>query len=148
MGQYSWLIGTRNAAESCKINWAAMNKDVISKSRALLECYEDSMPTLMEVAKRLDDTKLMGYLGSDLVNALVEFNKHLVPYGSVPRIDYDYEGMNQVWALEFIPGESYVHLLKISYNSMIAADSDRSADYKKLMSRLPEAPGWSVQELQ
>jgi len=148
MGQYSWLIGTRNAAESCKINWAAMNKDVISKSRALLECYEDSMPTLMEVAKRLDDTKLMGYLGSDLVNALVEFNKHLVPYGSFPRIYYDYEGMNQVWALEFIPGESYVHLLKISYNSMIAADSDRSADYKKLMSRLPEAPGWSVQELQ
>lgn len=147
MGNYSWLVGTRNSVETCKIDWQAMNTDILFKDPTLKRCYKKS-ETLLDVAKEFDDTKFMGYLDTQCINALVEFNRHLIPYGSFPRIYYDYEGMNQVWALEFVPGQNYVNLLMFSYNTLITNESETREEYLHFMDSLPEKSGWHCRVLE
>jgi hypothetical protein len=147
MGQYSWLIGTRNSADLCKINWAAMDTEILFKNKVLETCYTNCL-TLAEVAKEFDDTKFMGYLDSTCIKALIEFNRHLIPYGSFPRLYYDYEGLNQVWALEFVPGQPYIHLLMFSYNNFITEESTTKEHYTTLMNSVPERAGWTCRVLE
>jgi len=146
MGHYSWFIGARNFAEQSKINWDAVDTEILFKNKVLERCYKKSN-TLFEVAKEFDDTKFMGYLDTECIEALVELNKNLIPNGCFPRVYYDYEGINQVWGLEFIPGEAYIHLLMFSYNDLIKTETNSKEDYDKLMNTMPERYGWTVRKL-
>ena len=114
MESYSWLVTTRNNADKCKIKWESINTENLFKSKMLQICYENrsSLETLQDVATMLDDTKLMGYLNNKYLVALRELSKNLIPFGSFPRIYYDYEGKNQLWGLEFIPGTENINILK------------------------------------
>jgi hypothetical protein len=98
------------------------------------------------VAERLDESKLFGYFDDDLIDAFVEFSKHLEPYDSFPIIYYDYEGSSEVYALEFKPGTANINILRYDYTHLIPEDSTL-AEAKNIMRSCPEKAGWSTQYL-
>jgi hypothetical protein len=121
MGTYSFYEGTHNEPAKCIINWEAMNKETLSGFWRFGCCYEKGLKTLQEVAEHLIESKLIGYMDEDLIQALVEFNRHLVPYGKNPSIFFSYEGDDYMYALEFIPGTDGFYLKRIR---------DKKDDYK------------------
>jgi hypothetical protein len=152
MGTYSWFLTSRNNAEGCKVDWDAMNTAILFESYVLHDCFlhKELFPTLLEVAKRFDDTKLMGYFTEELIAALCEFNKHLVPYGSFPRIYYEYEGDDEVWCLEFIPGMKFVNLLRFHYGYLMPVGDEANYEEARqtILSTLPERANWRLSALQ
>lgn len=153
MGTYSFYLATRGGAAECKINWSAMNTDVLFKCRVLERCYLQAL-TLEAVAKEFNESKLFGYLDYDLVSALFEFNRHLVPVpGTVatasahgPRIYYSYEGSNTAYGLEFHPGTETLKLLCFDYNHLLSQDWSWE-EYHKITESLPDRDGWELEEL-
>lgn len=152
MGQYSWLIATRNNAERCMIDWQGMNTSKLFQSRVLQSSYEDKEQpkTLQEVAERFDNTKFMGYLNYAFISALIEFNKHLVSYGSFPRLYYEYEGTDEVWCLEFVPGTDVIHLLRYTFGHLLPTGDEYKyeSDRRRVMASLPERSEWKSIRLQ
>lgn len=176
MGNYSWLITTRNQPENCEIDWSAMNTNLLYRHWLLEECHkeaEDVRPhTLEQMAKRWHDTKFCGYFDEDYIKSLQEFCLHLKPYGSYPRLYYDYEGFEQLWCLEFIPGTTTVNYSVYSYRKEMATAPiypkelekcekytdeimNLEQDYNdslqefldEMQPTLPEKPGWKFQRL-
>lgn len=141
MGTYSWFITTRNNAEGCKINWEAMDTEKIFKSSVLKHCYHSSPrpETVLEVAKQFDERKLIGYLTNDILEALYEFSKQLIPYGCFPRLYYDYEGDDQIWCIEFVPGSKQINWFVFNYENLLEV-SINSRD--KIIEKSPELRGW------
>lgn len=129
-----------------------MNTAILFKSYVLKECFlhKEKFPTLLDVAKQFDDTKFIGYFNSDLMNALSEFNKHLVPYGSFPRVYYDYEGNDELWCLEFIPGTYVFNLLLYNFGFLLPAGDETgyNSERNRIIATLPERPGWKQMRLQ
>ena len=144
MGTYSFYLTSRNNAKDCKINWAAMDKNKIFKSYVLQNSYE-STTTLEEVAKNFDESKLFGYMTQEFIEALIEFNKNLVPYGCHPKIYYDYEGSNDLVGLEFIPGTEYINIINCSYNHLLQYATDD--EYDGIVKSLPDSSGWHSKRL-
>lgn len=97
-----------------------MNTDLLYKHWILEECHKMSVAerptTLADMARRWHDTKFCGYFDEDYITALQEFCRHLVPYGSYPRIYYEYEGYDIFWCLEFIPGTDIIQSGQYRYN--------------------------------
>lgn len=112
MGTYCFYFTTSNNAAGCKINWAAMNKETLKGFWRLAYAHDKDLPNLEEVAKLLDESKLIGYMDETTIAAFVEFNANLVPYGFQPRIYFTYEGDDHVYCLEFIPGSNGLNILE------------------------------------
>jgi len=128
MGTYSFYFTSRNNAAGCKINWQAMDTDKIFKFWVLKKCYT-VVSNLEELAAELDETKLFGYHTEEVMEALAEFTKHLEPYGSFPRLYFEWEGGNNLVCYEFIPGFHF-NVTMIDYE-----EDDELCD-------LPEKQGW------
>ncbi len=120
-----------------------MDKDVIFQSRVLQRCYNKS-ETLEDVANEFAESKLFGYLSHELINALIEFNLHLQPYGCHPRIYFDYEGDDAAMGLEFIPGTDVLNLLRYDYRHLLSTYNNNR---KAIIHSTPERGGWVVEQL-
>ena len=116
MGNYSWLVAMRNAAESCRIRWELAD---VAKLRGGNYNYRladicrkpiaERPQTLGALAAVLDDSKFCGYLDAGYIGALRELGRILDPSGGCfPRIYYEYEGWDEVWFFEFHPGTERV----------------------------------------
>ena len=135
MGTYSFYLTSRNKAKDCIVNWNAMDKNRIFKSYVLQNCYQNAR-TLEDVAIKFDESKFFGYMIPEFIEALIEFNKHLVPYGCHPKIYYDFEGEDAVKGLEFIPGTDNVYLLSLPYNDIYNFPTT------EVLKTSPELDGW------
>lgn len=140
MGTYSFYLTSRNKAKDCIINWNAMNKNIIFKSYVLQKCYQTAR-ALEDVAIKFDESKFFGYMTPEFIEALIELNKHLVPYGCHPKIYYDFEGEDAVKGLEFIPGTDNVYLLSLPYNDIYNFPTT------EVLKTSPELDGWLRQRL-
>lgn len=124
MGNNSFLRALRNNSNQCIIDWDHMRKDHLLHHR--LQDYH-SLPvserpkTLEDMAHVWNETKFIGYLDENYVHSLKEFCKGLVPYGSNPRLYYEYEGCQQIWCLEFVPGIGIINIACYDYSSVLAS---------------------------
>ncbi|MDR3544070.1 MAG: hypothetical protein P4L69_24405, partial [Desulfosporosinus sp.] len=119
MGNYSWLITTMNGADKCEILWDACNFSE-RVNRRPSEAYhitwlkvDPSRPkTVKELAERLHDRKLFGYLDNGYIEAFIEICRHMrMPEGdnsSFPRMYFEEEGWQRLHYLEFHPGTDVV----------------------------------------
>ena len=146
MGTYSFYLTSRNNAQACKINWHKMDKNILFKSRWLERCYDMKLDNLELVAKELDESKLFGYFTNELIEAFVEFCKHLEPYGIFPIIYYDYEGSSEVYALEFKPGTANINILHYDY-SYLTNNETTLSEAKIIMKGCPEKGSWITEYL-
>ena len=140
MGTYSFYLTSRNKAKGCIINWDAMDKNKIFKSYVLQKSYKTTV-TLEDVANNFDESKFFGYMTPEFIDALIEFNLHLVPYGCHPKIYYDFEGEDAVKGLEFIPGTENIYILSLPYYNL------HNVPTKEVMKSSPELDGWQRQRL-
>jgi hypothetical protein len=118
MGNYSWLVATRNAADSCRIRWELADVAKLRggeynyrlKEEILALPIAERPQTLGALAAVLDDSKFVGYLDAGYIGALQELGRILEPVegGCFPRIYYEYEGWDEVWFFEFYPGTERV----------------------------------------
>lgn len=122
MGNYSFLRAMRNNPKECIIDWDLMKKE------NLTHYYFNDLPnnparpkTLEDMAEYWNEKKFVGYLTKEYIESLVEFCKGLVPYGSNPRLFYEYEGMEQIWCVEFIPGTGIVNIGIYDYHHIMTA---------------------------
>lgn len=122
MGNYSFLRAFRNNPKECIIDWDRMNKSNLTHYYFTELPQESNHPTNMEeMANYLNEKKLAGYFTKELIESLEELCKGLVPYGSNPRLYFEYEGMEQIWCLEFVPGTGIVNIADYDYHSVMAA---------------------------
>lgn len=123
-----------------------MDKNILFKSHRLQTCYDMKLDNLELVAKQLDESKLFGYFTYDLIDAFVEFCKHLEPFGSFPIIYYDFEGSSEVQALEFKPGTANLNILRYDYSHLINNETTLS-EAKKVMKGCLEKGSWVTEYL-
>lgn len=176
MGNYSWLQELRNNPENCEIDWDSMDTNRLYKHWLLQECHMESPEkrpqNLDQMAKRWHNTKFCGYWDEHYVIALQEFCKHLKPYGSHPRLYYDYEGYDQLWCIEFIPGTEIVNWAVYNYHKDMddappypkaledcesytdeiaeieeAYNEEHNAFREEILSQLPDRDGWKFERL-
>lgn len=117
-----------------------MDKNKIFKSYVLERCYQKAV-TLEDVARNFDESKFFGYMTQEFIDALIEFNKHLVPYGCHPKIYYEFEGEDAVKGLEFIPGTDNIYILSLPYYYLYNIPTE------ELMKSSPEVDGWQRHRL-
>lgn len=126
MGNYSWLIITTNGATLCAIDWDACDFDKIDQKNS--EAYritwlkdaekeegEKRPKTLQELAEKLHDQKLFGYLDNGYIEAFMELCRHMSFAGTAlegqrvfPRIYYEEEGWQRLHYFEFHPGTDLI----------------------------------------
>jgi len=135
MGTYSWYFTTRNDAEGCKIDWLSMDTTILFKSNIFKHCYEMKPENIEQFAEMISERKLIGYFTEELKGAFLEFNRHLVPYGSFPRIYYTYEGSDNLYSFEFIPG---------TYNLILGMHESTEDEDKSI---LPESLNWRFEQI-
>lgn len=143
MGTYSFYLTTRNNASGCKIDWESINKELIARCSVLERCYDDKVNSLQEVAERFIEYKLFGYLDYELKSALVEFCSHLIPFGSHPKIYFDYEGADWVYCLEFIPGTFTINIYVLDYSHLVSSETSHE-EIRKIINSAPESSGWDL----
>jgi hypothetical protein len=91
------------------IDWSKADTSILYKYWSLQDIHEHiKSTTLEEVANVWDDTKLIGYLTDDHVEAICELCKCLIPYGEFPRLYYECEGCDILCCFEFHPGTKTV----------------------------------------
>ena len=117
-----------------------MDTDKIFKSYVLEKCYKKAR-TLEDVAEKFDESKFFGYMTPEFIEALIEFNIHLVPYACHPKIYYDFEGEDAVKGLEFIPGTDNLYILSLPYYNLYNVPT------KAVLKSSPELDGWLRQRL-
>jgi hypothetical protein len=94
---------------------------------------------LAEMAERWNETKFYGYLDDEYKMALREFCEHLVPYGSFPRLYYDYEGSDHLIMFEFIPGTGSVNIREYDYSKQLTGvDLYDFEKVRQIMEAIPE----------
>lgn len=143
MGTHTFYLTSRNRADECMINWQAMDTDILFRSSVLKDSYNKCL-TLEEVAKKFDERKLFGYLDEELIGALLEFNQNLIPYMCQPRVYFSWEGGDWCYGLEFFPGTSKVNIMRYDYGHLLIHDC---YSYRDIIGRVPDLPGWSVEQL-
>lgn len=126
MGTYSWYLTSRNNATTCEIVWGAN----VFEHRVLKEAY-DSLHTLEEVGRTFDERKLFGYLTDSLIEDLRYLSTCLVPNGCFPRLYYSWEGNDDVFCIEFVPGSPIVNIYVLE-------------DVQDATESVPEQSGWRV----
>lgn len=124
MGTYSWYLTSRNNAAACEIKWNtnAYTHDVLKDAYG-------SLKTLEEVGKAFHERKLFGYLTGDVWEDLRYLSACLVPNGSFPRLYYSWEGNDDVFCIEFIPGSYNINIYVLE-------------DVKDASESVPEHSGW------
>ena len=139
MGTYTFYLTTKN-------NWDSMDTDIIFKFRPFERCYKEKT-TLQEVAEEFNESKLFGYFSTDLIDALYEFNRHIISNkNSPPILYYSWEGANWVYALEFFPGLEKIHILKYDYDHLLSKDWTWE-EYHKVLNSIPDLDGWEYEVL-
>jgi hypothetical protein len=126
MGNLSWLQKMMNSPEKCLINWEKANTDKLFKHWLLQDTYlsEDERPkTLADMANVWNDTKFIGYLNNSYIEALIEFNRILEPYGSFPRLYFEYEGFDELWCLEFHPGTDIILMNVFTFTQLLKKEN-------------------------
>ena len=126
MGTYSWYLTSRNNAESTQINWGPN----IFDHGVLIDAY-GSLKTLEEVGKAFHERKLFGYLTDSVWEDLRYLSACLVPNGCFPRLYYSWEGNDDVFCIEFVPGSPIVNIYVLE-------------DVKDANESVPEHSGWQV----
>jgi hypothetical protein len=141
-----------------------MNTERLFKHWSLSDAYEmepeDRPKTLADMAQLWHDTKFFGYLDDEYITALEEFCLHLKPYGSHPRLYYEYEGFEMLCSMEFVPGTTDIYTAEYDFGDDLdeacpayEGDGDESDaseaayDARQLfketfMKTLPENEGW------
>jgi hypothetical protein len=141
MGCGSFLVTTRNNPTGCKIDWDSMDADMLNdRMRHYKELPAKERPkNLAEMAERWNETKFYGYLDDEYKMALREFCEHLVPYGSFPRLYYDYEGSDHLIMFEFIPGTGSVNIREYDYSKQLTGvDLYDFEKVRQIMEAIPE----------
>lgn len=135
MGNYSWLRALRNNPEGCIINWNAMNTSKLYMNYHLMCEHEkpenERAKTLADMAHIWNDTKFVGYFDKDYITALQEFTLHLKPYDCTPRLYYEYEGWEELWYIEFIPGTEIVNYGVCRFSSFMEDMPKHPEEYMK-----------------
>jgi hypothetical protein len=126
MGTYSWYLTSRNNAATCEINWDSN----IFDHGVLRDAY-GSLKTLEEVGKAFHERKLFGYLTDSVWEDLRYLSASLVPNGCFPRLYYSWEGNDDVFCIEFVPGSPIVNIYVLE-------------DVKDANESVPEHSGWQV----
>ena len=149
MGTYSFYISSKNS-EDCKIDWDSMNTEVLFKFRPLERCYK-KCTTLNEVGLEFNQSKLFGYLDSDVIRALYEFNAHLVDKDydldlQGPTLYFEWEGGNIAYALEFIPNSNTIYHHSLDYDDLIKNNMS-SDEYYAVIESLPDLDRWTFELL-
>ena len=127
MGTYSWYLTSRNNATSTEISWSSN----VFEHRVLIDAY-DSLRTLEDVGKAFHESKLFGYLTESLMEDLRYLSTCLIANGSFPRLYYSWEGNNDIFCIEFIPGSPIVNFYVLE---------DVHGDD---LSGIPEHSGWRL----
>jgi len=147
MGTYSWFVSTRNNAAGCVINWDAMNTDVLFKSYVLKKCYKKTS-NLQEVAEKFDESKFIGYMTDEFIAALFEFCSNLVPYDCFPRLYYTYEGDDNLWCLEFVPGTTAITIFTFNYAHLLSDTNEiRELATDSVLAKLVTNGDWNMKRL-
>ena len=105
MGTYSFFEAS---VGDCDVDWDAMDTAKVFKFRYFKHIYEDKRATARTcaaVGALLQECKLFGYFTPDLISALNEFNRHLVPNGQSPMWIFSCEGADTTRAVRFHPGK-------------------------------------------
>ena len=109
MGNYSLLYTMLNSPEKCLIDWSKADTTKLYKLASLKRMHIENRPTtLKDVADCWNDTKFIGYLDKDNIDATIEFCRCLIPYGQLPRLYYEFEGCDTICCFEFHPGTTTV----------------------------------------
>jgi hypothetical protein len=119
MGTYSFFRNSKHAS-TCKIDWNSINTETLFKFSALKYAYEKRCETLEDVGKYLNETKLFGYMTWDVIEAIVELNRHLLPKNGtdLPTLYFEWEGGDIAQALEFYTGTELVNILSYDYSHL------------------------------
>ena len=128
-------------------------------------CAESKSPayaTLADVARGLDDTKLCQYLDHGMQEAFMELSCALEPNGFFPRIYFECFDWDEVWFLEFFPGQRRANygVLCLELPRMPNVPRDESSTQAEtdthdthdavcanLLAAAPESDGWVVQPM-
>jgi hypothetical protein len=149
MGTYSFYISSRNT-QGVTIDWDSMNTEILFESRVLKSCYKECK-TLDEVGMEFNESKLFGYLDSDLVAALYEFNGHLIysddshadPELQGPTLYYEWEGGNIAYALEFNPKSNVIYHHALDYDHLVRQTLPFDK-YHEVIHSLPDLDDWEI----
>ena len=123
MGNYSFLLAVRNNPNQCSISWETIKKEKLTHYYFddLYDDDENRPKTLEDLANYLDEKKFIGYLTKEFIETLEEICKNLVPNGYNPRLFYEYEGMAEIWCVEFIPGTGIVNVAVYDYHEILSS---------------------------
>jgi hypothetical protein len=119
MGTYSFFRNSKHAT-TCKINWNSVNTETLFKFSPLKRAYDKRCETLEDIGKELNETKLFGYMTSDVIDAILELNRHLVPENGtdLPTLYFEWEGGDIAQALEFYTGTELVNSMSYDYSHL------------------------------
>jgi hypothetical protein len=114
MGNYSYFVAALNNAAACAIDWDAMDTSILYKDYHLEDEHkkpaEERAKTLADMGAVWHGSKFIGYLNADYIAALMEFTRHLAPCGAHPRLYFEFEGYDELWVVEFVPGAGIVNI--------------------------------------
>jgi hypothetical protein len=125
MGNYSYFLVATNGAERCVVDWDACDfPSECGKSEGyhitwLAKADEERPRTLLDMAKKLNDRKLFGYLDNGYIAAIRQVSLHAkAPEGEflMPRIYFEEEGWLRLHYLEFHLGTDTVVWGSFSYD--------------------------------
>ena len=113
-----------NSPEKCLIDWSKADTTKLYKLASLKRMHIENRPTtLKDVADCWNDTKFIGYLDKDNIDAIIEFCRCLIPYGQLPRLYYEYEDCDLIYCFEFNPGTTTV-MYAVTYYSIEMRERD------------------------
>ena len=143
MGTYSFYRNSKQAS-ACKINWDAVDTEILFKFRPLERAYKMRCETLEDVGKEMNESKLFGYLNWELKEAILELNRHLVPQdpSHTPTLYFEWEGGDIAMALEFFTGTELVNVLEYDYSHLMRHNEKLPSDevfkiYTKVFEEIP-----------
>jgi hypothetical protein len=124
MGNYSYLRRMMNSPEKCIIDWSKADTSILYKHWFLEDMHTKKRPNdLEELAHLWTNTKLVGYLTDNYIDAICELCKCLVPYGNHPRLYYEYEGFDMLACFEFHPGTDTVLFCMFNYTKELEKEN-------------------------
>ena len=107
MGMYSCF---ESSAGDCEVDWDAMDTAVLF-GYSWFEITYKKAKLCSEVGAKLQLTKLFGYMNQGILDALREFNRHLVPNGQKPVWVFSYESDEETSRIiRFYPGEERLEI--------------------------------------
>lgn len=136
MGVFSTYIASTGSADTCKIRWETINKDIIDGFYPFRNINETNKPsTLEELAHIIDYSKLFDYLHDKIYEAFLELNKNLEPNGCFPRLYFEKGCYNTIVYLEFHPGTDTILYGVSEYDDIYYTLKDETIKKEWIVSR-------------